>query len=168
MIVTASRYRVRTMHLALFQPDQPPNTGTMLRFGACTGMPVHIIEPCGFPFSVKAVKRYAMDYAEHVDLHHHLDWDAFENWRKRSGGRLVLLTTKSTTSYVDFDFLEEDVLMVGSESSGAPEFVHEAASARITIPMHREVRSLNVAVAAAMVAGEALRQTGGFDLAGSK
>ncbi len=156
------------MHLALFQPDQPPNTGTLLRFGACTGMPVHVIEPCGFPFSAKAVKRYAMDYADHVTLHHHVDWDAFESWRGNSGGRLVLLTTKSAKSYVDFDFHKDDVLMVGSESSGAPEFVHEAASARITIPMHREVRSLNVAVAAAMVAGEALRQTDGFTLAGKK
>lgn len=150
------------MDLALFQPDQPPNTGTLLRLGACTKTPVHVIEPCGFPFSPKAVKRYAMDYADHVQLHHHLEWSAFEGWRAGEGRRLVLLTTQAVQSYVDFDFEEDDILIVGSESSGAPDFVHAAANARVTIPMLAEVRSLNVAVAAAMVLGEALRQTGGF------
>lgn len=147
------------MQLALFQPDQPPNTGTLLRLGACMNMPVHVIEPCGFPFSPKAVKRYAMDYADHVDLHHHLDWNAFENWRKAEGSRLILLTTKTDTLFTGFEFAPTDILMVGSESSGAPDFVHQAASARVTIPMNPAVRSLNVAVAAAMVMGEALRQT---------
>lgn len=148
------------MQLALFQPDQPQNTGTLLRLGACLDIPVHIIEPCGFPFSPKAVKRYAMDYVDHVDMHHHLDWTAFEDRRKANGSRLVLLTTKSSEAYVDFQFEPDDILLVGSESTGAPDEVHTAADHRVAIPMHRAVRSLNVAVAAAMVLGEALRQTG--------
>ena len=100
-----------------------------------------------------------MDYADHVDLHHHLDWDAFEAWRKENGARLILLTTKASISFTKFEFRPSDILMVGSESSGAPDFVHESADARVTIPMNPAVRSLNVAVAAAMVMGEALRQT---------
>lgn len=125
-------------------------------------VPVHVIEPCGFPFSPKAVKRYAMDYADHVSLHHHLDWDAFDQWREQSGSRLVLLSTKATQPYTNFEFKADDVLMVGSESAGAPDFVHATADARVAIPMHGAVRSLNVAVAAAMVVGEALRQTNEF------
>ncbi len=152
------------MQLALFQPDQPPNTGTMLRMGACMKTPVHIIEPCGFPFSPKALKRYAMDYADHVDIRHHLDWNSFENHRLQSGARLVLLTTQAATPYCDFQFREDDILIVGSESTGAPEEVHAAADARITIPMSRETRSLNVAVSLAMVLGEALRQTNQFPI----
>ncbi len=123
---------------------------------------MHIIEPCGFPFSPKAVKRYAMDYADHVQLHHHLEWSAFETWRADAGRRLVLLTTQAVQSYVDFNFEDDDILIVGSESSGAPDYVHAVADARVTIPMTAQVRSLNVAVAAAMVLGEALRQTDGF------
>lgn len=159
LINTYFSSRFRAMQLALFQPDQPPNTGTLLRLGACMNMPVHVIEPCGFPFSPKAVKRYAMDYADHVDLHHHLDWQAFEAWRADNSSRLVLLTTQTTVSFTKFEFEPSDILMVGSESSGAPKFVHETADARVTIPMNPAVRSLNVAVAAAMVMGEALRQT---------
>lgn len=159
LIVRLFKDSVRAMQLALFQPDQPPNTGTLLRLGACMNMPVHVIEPCGFPFSPKAVKRYAMDYADHVDLRHHLDWQSFEDWRNSSGDRLILLTTKASGSFTAFDFQPSDILMVGSESSGAPDYVHQAADARVTIPMNPAVRSLNVAVAAAMVMGEALRQT---------
>lgn len=150
------------MQLALFQPDQPPNTGTILRLGACMNAPVHIIEPCGFPFSAKAVKRYAMDYAEQVEIHHHLDWNAFEDWRKPHGRRLILLTTRATKRYDTFSFASSDILMVGSESTGVPEEVHTTADARVTIPMYQETRSLNVAVSLAMVLGEALRQTSGF------
>ena len=120
---------------------------------------VHVIEPCGFPFSKRALRRYAMDYADLVDLHHHLDWDAFLQWTKDNDRRLVLLTTKSDQTYCDFEFTPEDILLVGSESTGAPESVHDAADARITVPMSAEVRSLNVAVSMAMVLGEALRQT---------
>lgn len=152
------------MKLALFQPDQPPNVGTLIRLGACMGTPVHIIEPCGFPFSPRAVKRFGMDYIDHADIHHHLDWSNFEAWRAKDGGRLVLLTTKAATPYHNFTFSENDVLIVGSESAGAPDMVHDAAEARIVIPMKPPTRSLNVAVAMSMVLGEALRQTRGFPL----
>lgn len=147
------------MDIALFQPDQPPNTGTLLRLGACMNTPVHVIEPCGFPFSTKAVKRYAMDYADFVDIHHHLEWDAFKAWQKTNNRRAILLTTKSDKAYTNFAFRSDDILTVGSESAGAPDFVHEHADACITIPMNPNVRSLNVAVAMSMVLGEALRQT---------
>ena len=147
------------MDLALYQPDQPPNTGTLLRLGACLRVPVHIIEPCGFPFSKRALKRYAMDYADLVELHHHMDWQAFEDWRQNAKRRLILLTTKAASGYADFQFLQDDILLVGSESTGAPDLVHSAADARLTVPMSKEARSLNVAVSAAMVLGEALRQT---------
>jgi len=124
--------------------------------------PVHIIEPCGFPFSKRALKRYAMDYADLVDLHHHLDWNAFETWRKKEGRRLILLTTKADSEYCAFGFRPDDILLVGSESIGVPESVHYSADARITIPMAKQVRSLNVAVSMAMVLGEGLRQTNGW------
>jgi len=147
------------MDIALYQPDQPPNTGTLLRLGACMRVPVHIIEPCGFPFSKRALKRYAMDYADLVELHHHLDWVAFEEWRQNAGRRLILLTTKSAAPYCDYEFEQTDILLLGSESTGVPPSVHDKADARLTVPMAADVRSLNVAVSAAMVLGEALRQT---------
>lgn len=147
------------MDIALYQPDQPPNTGTLLRLGACLQVPVHIIEPCGFPFSKRALKRYAMDYADLVELHHHLDWDAFETWRQNAGRRLILLTTKAANTYSNFQFKKNDILIVGSESTGAPQSVHDASTARITVPMAKEARSLNVAVSMAMVLGEGMRQT---------
>ena len=147
------------MDIALYQPDQPPNTGTLLRLGACMRTPVHVIEPCGFPFSRRALQRYAMDYADLVELHHHLDWDSFLNWCHSNGRRIVLLSTKADSPYYDFDFRENDILLVGSESTGVPESVHNIVSERITVPMSPDVRSLNVAVSMAMVLGEALRQT---------
>ncbi len=162
LIVCRHGDRVRAMQLALFEPDQPPNTGTLLRLGACMGTPVHVIEPCGFPFSAKAVKRYAMDYADQVDIHHHLDWESFEATRAKAGSRLILLTTKSSVPYTEFTFRPDDIILVGSESAGAPDFVHAASDARVLIPMRKEVRSLNVAVAASMVLSEALRQTDSF------
>jgi tRNA (cytidine/uridine-2'-O-)-methyltransferase len=150
------------MDIALYQPDQPPNTGTLLRLGACMGVPVHIIEPCGFPFSPKAIKRYAMDYADHVEMRHHLDWASFQNWHQISRRRLVLLTTQSSTVYSDFTFRSDDILMVGSESAGVPADVHTYSDKRVTVPMKAEVRSLNIAVALSMVLGEGLRQTNMF------
>ncbi|WP_374764904.1 tRNA (cytidine(34)-2'-O)-methyltransferase [Yunchengibacter salinarum] len=152
------------MHLALYQPDQPPNTGTMLRLGACLGVAVHVIEPAGFPFSRRAVRRYGLDYVDDVDLRHHLDDAAFWRWldghRAATGGRLILLTTDAATGYTGLDYGPHDVLMVGRESGGVPEDVHARADARARIHMAAGARSLNVAVAAAMVLGEALRQTG--------
>jgi len=147
------------MNIALFQPDQPQNTGTLLRLGACMNTPVHVIQPCGFPFSSRALKRSAMDYADHVDLHNHMDWDSFRVWQKESGSRLILLSTKAAVPYCDFSFQANDTLLVGSESSGAPEYVHQASDARVIVPMAQSVRSLNVAVSMAMVLGEGLRQT---------
>ncbi|MFC4347830.1 tRNA (cytidine(34)-2'-O)-methyltransferase [Kordiimonas lipolytica] len=147
------------MDIAIFQPDQPQNTGTMLRLAACVDVPAHVIEPCGFPFSAKAFRRSAMDYADLVKLHHHQDWQAFDDWRTAEGKRLVLLTTKADSAYTEFAFEPGDILIVGSESAGAPDFVHHGADARITIPMQKAARSINVAVSLAMVLGEALRQT---------
>jgi tRNA (cytidine/uridine-2'-O-)-methyltransferase len=147
------------MNIALYQPDQPQNTGTILRTGACLDIPVHVIEPCGFPFSIKAFRRSAMDYADLATIHHHDEYAAFETMCRNAKQRIVLLTTKSDCSYLDFEFKNDDVLMVGSESSGVPEAVHNNADARITIPMRAEARSLNVAMSLSMVLGEAIRQT---------
>ncbi|GER01261.1 tRNA (cytidine(34)-2'-O)-methyltransferase [Iodidimonas gelatinilytica] len=148
--------------LALFQPDIPQNTGTILRMGACLGAAVHVIEPAGFPFSEKALRRAGMDYIDHVRIFRHLDWCAFEAWRKEAGRRAVLLTTKAARPYTDLTYLKDDVLILGQESQGVPQRVHDAADERVTIPMHLGMRSLNIAMAAAMVLGESLRQTGAF------
>lgn len=150
------------MHLALFQPDIPQNTGTILRLGACMDVAVHVIEPAGFPFSDRALKRAGMDYAARADAWRHEDWTTFEDWRRSEGRRLVLLTTRSERRHLDLTYRKDDVLLVGQESAGAPDHVHAAADARVRIPMAAGLRSLNVAAAAAMALGEALRQTGGF------
>ena len=148
------------MRLALFQPDIPQNTGTLLRFAACMGLAVDIIEPCGFLLDDRRLRRAGMDYLDNVALTRHNSWDRFVESVDKMGARLVLLTTKSATSYVDFVFDSKDILLLGRESAGVPPEVHEAADARLLIPMVEGVRSLNVALAAAVVAGEALRQTG--------
>jgi tRNA (cytidine/uridine-2'-O-)-methyltransferase len=154
------------MRLALYQPDIPPNAGTLLRLAACLGVPVDVIEPCGFPFSVPAFRRAALDYLAHAEIAHHRSWQAF---RDRQGSRrLVLLTTRAERGYCDFAFAADDILLVGRESGGVPDDVHEAADARLRIPMRPGLRSLNVAVAAAMVLGEALRQTGLFPAPAAK
>jgi tRNA (cytidine/uridine-2'-O-)-methyltransferase len=151
------------LHLALYQPDQPGNTGTILRTAACFGIAVEIIEPCGFPFSDKALHRAGMDYLPQVAIRQHVDWASFEAWRAIEQRQLVLLTTKGTIRHVDHGFGATDILMVGQESAGVPDAVHIAADARIMLPLQPGLRSLNVAIAAAMVLGEALRQTGGFE-----
>ena len=148
------------MHIALFQPDIPQNTGTILRLGACLGVPVHIIEPTGFNWSEPRLRRSGLDYVESVDLRRHVSFDAFLD--AQTGGRLVLLTTRAEIAYTEFAFYPDDVLLLGRESGGVPDRVHETADARVRVPMARGMRSLNVAVAAAMVLGEGLRQTGGF------
>ena len=148
------------MRLALFNPDIPQNTGTLLRFAACMGLAVDIIEPCGFLLDDRRLRRAGMDYLDNVALTRHNSWDRFVESVDKMGARLVLLTTKSATSYVDFVFDSKDILLLGRESAGVPPEVHEAAYARLLIPMVEGVRSLNVALAAAVVAGEALRQTG--------
>jgi len=147
------------MRLALYQPDIPPNVGTMIRLGACLGVSVDVIEPCGFPFGDKAMRRAAMDYGAHVDLDRHSSWSQYLADRS-GGGRLVLLSTKAELCYTDFRFQADDTLMVGRETAGVPDAVWAQTHAQVTVPMVPEVRSLNVATAAAMVLGEALRQTG--------
>ena len=149
------------MHVALYEPDIPQNTGTILRLCACVGLAAHIIEPAGFPVTDRAFRRAGMDYLDAVELARHASFADFETWRRAQGLRLVLLTTAAERSYLDFTYTERDVLLLGRESAGVPQAVHEAADARLRIPMRGGLRSLNVAIAAAMVAGEAVRQTGG-------
>lgn len=151
--------------LALFQPDIPQNAGAILRLGACFGLPVEIIEPCGFVLDDKRLKRAAMDYAADVDIRRHVSWSAFA--AVHSEQRLVLFTTRAATPCHSFSFLPGDVLLFGRESAGVPEEVHDAADARILIPMVPGARSLNVAQSAAIAAAEALRQLGHFPDASS-
>jgi tRNA (cytidine/uridine-2'-O-)-methyltransferase len=147
------------MQLALYQPDIAQNTGTILRLAACLGVAAHIIEPAGFPVSDRAFRRAGMDYLDQVTLTRHASFAAFEHWRRAGRLELVLVTTRAATSYLDRRFTDRDVLLFGRESSGVPDTVHAAADARLTIPMREGLRSLNVAMACAMVVGEALRQT---------
>ena len=150
------------MRIALYEPDIPQNTGTILRLCACLGLEAHIIEPAGFPTTDRAFRRAGMDYLDAVVLVRHRSWQDFAAWRGRGGYRLLLLTTGATRSYLDFDYQADDILLFGRESAGVPAAIHDAADARLKIPMRGGLRSLNVAVAAAMAAGEALRQTGGM------
>jgi tRNA (cytidine/uridine-2'-O-)-methyltransferase len=146
------------MQIALYAPDIPQNTGTILRLCACLGIDAHIIGPAGFPTSDRAFRRAGMDYLDAVALRRHTSWRDFEIWRRREQRRLLLFTTGATTCYLDYCFAPTDVLLFGRESAGVPSEVHAAADARLLIPMRPAIRSLNVAVAAAMAAGEALRQ----------
>ncbi len=150
------------MRIALYQPDIPQNTGTILRLCACLGLAVDIIEPAGFPVTDRAFRRAGMDYLDRVDLSRHGSFAAFDGWRRAGGLRLVLLSTAAERSYLDHAFAPDQVLLFGRESAGVPQDVHRAADARLRIPMRGGLRSLNVAMAVAMVAGEALRQTGGL------
>jgi tRNA (cytidine/uridine-2'-O-)-methyltransferase len=149
------------MRLALYQPDIPQNTGTILRTAACLGVAVDLIEPAGFNASDKALRRAGMDYLDRLDLTRHGSFTAF--LAARAPGRLVLATTAAATAYTDFAFAADDTLLLGRESAGVPADVHALADARIKVPLVAGARSLNVAVAAAMILGEALRQIGGID-----
>lgn len=149
-----------SLSIALYQPDIPQNTGTILRLGACLGVSVHIIEPTGFVLSDTGLKRAGMDYLERAAMIRHRSFEAFEDWRRQEARRLVLLTTKSTRSYLDFAYSDRDVLLFGRESAGVPDKVHAATGHALTIPMVEGLRSINLACSAAMVAGEALRQVG--------
>jgi tRNA (cytidine/uridine-2'-O-)-methyltransferase len=149
------------MRLALYEPDIPQNTGTILRMGACLGVPVDVIGPTGFDMTDRALKRAALDYLDHVEVARHATFAAFEDLRRGRGSRLILVTTKGQMAYTAFAFQRDDTLLLGRESAGVPQLVHQAAHARLRIPMRSSLRSLNVAVAAAMVLGEALRQVGG-------
>jgi tRNA (cytidine/uridine-2'-O-)-methyltransferase len=147
------------MRIALFEPDIPQNTGTILRLAACLGLEAHLIEPAGFPVSDRAFRRAGMDYLDQVALTRHTSWPAFERWRVASGLRLVLFTTRAATSYLDHRYEPRDILLFGRESAGVPDHVHEAADVRLRIPMRAGMRSINVAMTCAMAVGEALRQT---------
>lgn len=153
------------MRLALFQPDIPQNTGTLLRLGACLDLPLDIIEPCGFIFNEKAMRRAGMDYVDMADYKRHNSWADFLEYRKQNPqkyGRMVLLTTKASIPYTEFEFKENDIILMGRESAGVPEEIHNLVDARLIIPMNEKARSINVAVSAVMVIGEALRQTNLF------
>lgn len=150
------------MRLALYQPDIPQNTGTILRLAACLSVTVDIIGPAGFDMSDRGMRRTGLDYLAKDRTSRYISFAAFEEARRLAGRRLVLLTTRAQLRYSDFVFSPDDVLMLGRESAGVPDAVHDAADARVVIPMAPGTRSLNVAVAAAMVLGEGLRQTGGF------
>lgn len=148
------------MRITLYQPDIPQNTGTILRLCACLGVDSHIIEPAGFDMSERAFRRAGMDYLDHLTLHRHRSFEHFLTDRPK--GRLLLATTKGTTRFTDFTYRPDDILLLGRESSGVPEKVHDLCDERLYIPMHEDMRSLNIAMAAAMIIGEMLRQTNGY------
>ena len=150
------------MRIALYEPDIPQNTGTILRLCDCLGVEAHIIEPAGFPVTDRAFRRAGMDYLDRVTIIRHGSFAAFEDWRSAERLTLVLLTTAAERSYLDHVFRDDQVLLFGRESAGVPDAVHAAADARLRIPMAEGLRSLNVAMTVALVAGEALRQTGDF------
>src|SRR4051794_16779459 len=147
------------MQVALFQPDIPQNTGTILRLCACLNVTVHIIEPAGFPVSDRHFRRAGMDYLDQVTIMRHDSWPKFEQWRSDKRFRLILFTTKGINPYLDYRYKATDILLFGRESAGVPDDVAGPADARLVIPIKPGLRSLNVAMAAAMALGEAVRQT---------
>ena len=143
------------IRIALFQPDIAPNVGSIIRTGACLGVPVDVIEPCGFPFSMHVLRRQVMDYGDRAEVERHSSWERFQ---KSHSGRLIAMTTKGATGLWDFAFRPGDILLMGRESAGLPEEIHAAADARVVIPMAVGTRSLNIAVATGIAAAEASRQ----------
>ncbi len=150
------------LRLALYEPDIPQNAGTLIRTAACLGFAVDLIEPAGFSLDDRHLRRAGLDYVDLAVLSRHPSWSAFDGWRRGEGRRLVLLTTSAEMSHLDFAFGDDDVIMVGRESAGVPAAVHDAADARLRVPMLPGRRSLNVAITAAIVLGEAMRRTNGF------
>ena len=148
------------MQIALFQPDIPQNTGTILRLCACLNVTAHIIEPAGFPVSDRHFRRAGMDYLDQVTIRRHDSWSKFERWRNDGVYRLILFTTKGSSPYLDYRYNADDILLFGRETAGVPDEIAAAADARVVIPIKPGLRSLNIAMAAAMALGEALRQTG--------
>ena len=148
------------MRIALFEPDIPQNLGAFIRLSACLGVALDIVEPCGFPLDDKRIRRAAMDYYDLARITRHASWAAF--CRDRPPGRLVLLTTKGAQTFPEVAFEPSDTLLLGRESAGVPDDVHDAADLRLRVPLQKGARSLNVALAASMVLSEALRQTSGF------
>jgi len=150
------------MRVALYEPDIPQNTGTILRLCACLGLEAHIVEPAGFPVTDRAFRRAGMDYLDKVSIVRHGSWEAFDGWRRGEKLSLVLVTTAAERSFLDHAYRDDQILLFGRESAGVPEAVHQAADVRLRVPMREDMRSLNVAMAVALVAGEALRQTSQF------
>ncbi len=150
------------MRLALYQPDIPQNTGTILRLAACLDVAVDVIGPTGFDMSDRALRRAALDYLDHVRIERHESFETYLDRRIGQNGRLILLSSHASVPYTGFTFAPDDTLLLGRESAGVPAAVHERADARLRIPLQPPLRSLNIAVSAAMVLGEALRQTRGF------
>lgn len=153
------------MRLALYQPDIAQNTGTLLRLGACLDFEIDIIEPCGFLFNERAMRRAGMDYLDFAKYRRHDSWQDFLAWReahKEEYGRLILMTTHGHTSFIDFEFKPNDIILMGRESAGVPEIVHNMVDARLLIPMNKNARSVNMAISAAMAMTEGLRQTKSF------
>tara|TARA_Y100000815_G_C13319735_1_gene491847 strand:- start:612 stop:1091 length:480 start_codon:yes stop_codon:yes gene_type:complete len=146
--------------IALYQPDIPGNTGTILRLGACLSFDIHVIGPAGFDLSDKTLKRAGMDYLAIASLTDHVSWASFEEWRTAQGRRLILATTKATKPYFEVEYRSDDIVLFGRESAGVPEHVHDRADVRVTIPMRPEARSINLAISTGMIAGELLRQFG--------
>jgi tRNA (cytidine/uridine-2'-O-)-methyltransferase len=146
------------MRIALFEPDIPQNTGNIFRLGACLGIEVDIIEPTGYVFDDKRFKRSSMDYIEHIKYKRHLDWNEFYEWSKKNNFRLILLTTKSKKKYTEYQFQDNDILLFGRESAGVPKDVHDIVDEQLTIPMKKNMRSINVSSSVALVTGEACRQ----------
>ena len=146
------------MRIALFEPDIPQNAGNIFRLGACLGIPIDIIEPTGFVINDKRLKRASMDYYDYLDLKKHISWEKFYNWTKQHSYRLILLTTKSEKSYFKYTFKKNDILIFGRESAGVPEEVHNLVNERLTIPMIKGPRSINLSSSVAMVVSEAIRQ----------
>lgn len=147
------------MRIALYQPDIPQNTGTILRLCACLEVEAHIIEPAGFPTSDRHFRRAGMDYLDQVSIVRHDSWRHFENWRREAGHRLALFTTKGAVPYLEHRYADDEMLLFGRESAGVPEDVAAAAESRVVIPMRESLRSINLAMTVAMALGEALRQT---------
>ena len=146
------------MRIALFEPDIPQNTGNIFRLGACLGIEVDIIEPTGYVFDDKRFKRSSMDYIDHIKYKRHLDWDTFYEWSKKNNFRLILFTTKSKKKYIEYKFQHNDILLFGRESAGVPQSVHDIVNEKLTIPMKKNLRSINVSSSVALVVGEACRQ----------
>ena len=147
------------MRIALYQPDIPQNTGNIFRLGACLGVSIDIIEPTGFIFDDKKFKRSAMDYIDHLNYKRHIDWQHFYDWSLEKKYRLILMTTKARQSFYEFEFHSSDILLFGRESAGVPDNIHELVNHRLTIPMKKGVRSINLSSSVAFVLGEGLRQT---------
>jgi tRNA (cytidine/uridine-2'-O-)-methyltransferase len=152
------------VRLALYQPDIPQNTGTILRTAACLGVAVDVIGPTGFDMTDRSLKRAGLDYLDHVTIARHPSWEAFLAARGSAGGRLLLLSAHAASTYTAFQFQPSDTLLLGRESAGVPAAVRDAADKSLRVPMQPGLRSLNIAMAAAMVLGEALRQTDAFPL----